>query len=144
MDKDYSSGRRLDNLFRLANSELSRSIYEPCRLYKIKWNFQIHVSIKNTILSWNQGKKLSQIKCFRCHSPWSIWSHLQVSALGLEPVINEALWVSREAQHELPLSLQMVNGFDGLMDLRDQASIHVGSWLPLYNILIKQQLVLVY
>lgn len=73
-------------------------------------------------LSWNQGKK-----CGNATTTSSIWTHLQVSALRLEPVVDEALRVSCEAQHELPLSLQVVNGFDGLMNLREQANIHEGS-----------------
>lgn len=73
-------------------------------------------------LSWNQGKKYGNAA-----TTLTIWTHLQVSALRLEPVIDEALRVSCEAQHELPLSLQLVNGFNGLMDLRERANIHEGS-----------------
>lgn len=44
-------------------------------------------------------------------------SHFQIPALGLQPVIDEALRVSGKAQHEFPLGLQLVDGFYGLMDL---------------------------
>lgn len=58
-----------------------------------------------------------------CTGSCSIWPHLQVSALRLEPVVDETLRVSSEAQHELPLSLQLVYSFNGLMDLREQANM---------------------
>lgn len=44
--------------------------------------------------------------------------HLQVSALRLEPVLDELLWVVAEAQHEVPLRLQLVDVLDCLVDLR--------------------------
>lgn len=48
--------------------------------------------------------------------------HLEVSALGFEPVLDVALWISGEAEHEVPLDLQLVDGLDGLMDLEDEQS----------------------
>ena len=45
-------------------------------------------------------------------------AHLEVPALGLQPVVDETLGVPGEAQHELPLGLQLVYGLDGLVDLR--------------------------
>lgn len=44
--------------------------------------------------------------------------HLQVSALRLEPVLDELLWIVAEAQHEVPLRLQLVDVLDCLVDLR--------------------------
>lgn len=43
--------------------------------------------------------------------------YLQVSALRLEPVLNELLGVVTEAQHEVSLGLQSVDGFNSLVDL---------------------------
>lgn len=45
------------------------------------------------------------------------WTNLEVSALGLEPVVDEALRISGKTQHELSLGLQLVDGLDSLMDL---------------------------
>ena len=44
--------------------------------------------------------------------------NLQVSALGFQPVLDVALGISGEAEHEVPLDLQLVDGLDGLMDLK--------------------------
>ena len=44
-------------------------------------------------------------------------AYLEVSALGLQPVVDEALRVPGEAEHELSLGLQLVDGLNGLMDL---------------------------
>lgn len=44
--------------------------------------------------------------------------HLQVSALRLEPVLDELLRIVAEAQHEVPLRLQLVDVLDCLVDLR--------------------------
>lgn len=44
-------------------------------------------------------------------------THLEVSALWLQPVIDEALRISGKAEHELSLGFQLVNGLNGLMDL---------------------------
>lgn len=46
------------------------------------------------------------------------WPHLQVPALRLQPVIDETLRISGKAQHELSLGLQVIDGFNGLMDLK--------------------------
>lgn len=54
---------------------------------------------------WKEGSRESE------------FSYLEVSALRLQPVIDEALWVSGEAQHELSLGLQLIDGLNGLMDL---------------------------
>lgn len=43
--------------------------------------------------------------------------HLEVSALGTEPFLNEVLGISAKAEHEIPLGLQLVDGLNGLMDL---------------------------
>lgn len=45
-------------------------------------------------------------------------THLEVSALRLQPVVDKALRISGKTQHELSLGLQLVNGLDGFMDLR--------------------------
>ena len=58
-----------------------------------------------------------------CVSTW----YLEVSALGLQPVLDVPLGVSGEAQHEVSLDLQLVNGLDGLMDLNTQQDIKVIS-----------------
>ena len=56
-------------------------------------------------------------ECKRHNNPTS-HAHLEVPALGLQPVVDEALGVPGEAQHELPLGLQLVYSLDGLVDLR--------------------------
>lgn len=128
----------------LPTSKFIASIYEIYRLYRIKWSFQLHLSTKAWYYHATWTKKYGNKKFFRfyyylcVHRYCSIWPHLQVSALRLEPVVDETLWVSCEAQHELPLSLQLVNSFNGLMDLRG-TSKHV--WGIMFNILITQQLV---
>lgn len=43
--------------------------------------------------------------------------NLEVSALGFEPVLDVAFGISGEAEHEVPLDLQLVDGLDGLVDL---------------------------
>lgn len=48
-------------------------------------------------------------------------TNLEVAALGLEPVLDVALWISGEAEHEVPLDLQLVDGLDGLVDLTQEA-----------------------
>lgn len=53
----------------------------------------------------------------------SVWghsgqTHLEVSALWLQPVIDKALRISGKAQHELSLGLELVNGLNGFMNLR--------------------------
>lgn len=45
------------------------------------------------------------------------WTNLEVSALGLEPVVDEALRISGKTQHELSLGLQLVDGLNSFMDL---------------------------
>lgn len=52
------------------------------------------------------------------HSYGTRCIHLQVSVLGAEPVLDVAFWIFGEAEHEVPLDLQLVNGLDGFMDLR--------------------------
>lgn len=47
-------------------------------------------------------------------------THLEVAALGLEPVLDVALRISGEAEHEVPLNLQLVDGLDGLVDLTEE------------------------
>ena len=49
-------------------------------------------------------------------------THLEVSALGLQPVVDKALRISGETQHELSLGLQLVNGLDGFMDLWEETA----------------------
>lgn len=44
--------------------------------------------------------------------------NLEVSALGFQPVLDVALGISGETEHEVPLDLQLVDGLDGLVDLR--------------------------
>lgn len=44
--------------------------------------------------------------------------YLEVPALGLQPVIDKALRITGKAQHELPLSLQLIDGLDSLMNLK--------------------------
>lgn len=50
--------------------------------------------------------------------------NLEVSALGFQPVLDVALGISGEAEHEVPLDLQLVDGLDGLVDLKN-ASAHM-------------------
>lgn len=49
--------------------------------------------------------------------------NLKVSALGFEPVLDVALGISGETQHEIPLDLQLIDGLDGLMDLNGNTHI---------------------
>ena len=51
--------------------------------------------------------------------------HLEVPTLGAEEVLDVALGVSGEAQHEVPLDLELVDGLNRLMDL--QVERHVLS-----------------
>lgn len=46
-----------------------------------------------------------------------ICDDLEVSALGAEPFLDEVLGLGAEAEHEVPLGLQLVDGLNGLMDL---------------------------
>lgn len=46
-----------------------------------------------------------------------LYTHLEVPALRLQPVIDEALRIAGEAEHELSLGLQVVDGLDGFVDL---------------------------
>lgn len=48
--------------------------------------------------------------------------NLQVSALGFEPILDVALGISGETEHEVPLDLQLVDGLNGLMDLKNKQS----------------------
>lgn len=43
--------------------------------------------------------------------------YLQISALRLEPVFDEVLWIVAEAKHEVSLRLQLVNVLDCFMNL---------------------------
>lgn len=43
---------------------------------------------------------------------------LQISALGFEPVLNVAFGISGEAEHEISLNLQLIDGLNSLMDLQ--------------------------
>lgn len=56
-----------------------------------------------------------------CHFPR--YFYLEVPALGLKPIINETLRVSGKAQHELPLSLQLIDSFYCLMDLKGRRKL---------------------
>lgn len=51
------------------------------------------------------------VSCHICHQ-------LQISALRLEPVLNEVLWIVAEAQHKVSLSLQLVDVLNCLMNLQ--------------------------
>lgn len=44
--------------------------------------------------------------------------HLQISILRAEPVLHVTFGVFGEAQHEVPLDLQLVDGLNGFMNLR--------------------------
>ena len=44
-------------------------------------------------------------------------AHLEVPALGTEPLLDEVLGVSAKTEHEIPLGLQLVNGLNSLVDL---------------------------
>lgn len=46
-------------------------------------------------------------------------ANLEVSALRFQPVLDVALGISGETEHEVPLDLQLVDGLDGLVDLKD-------------------------
>lgn len=56
--------------------------------------------------------------------------YLQVSALRLEPVLDELLRVVTEAEHEVSLGFQRVDGFNSVVDL---AMENVRVWLVHYN-----------
>lgn len=43
--------------------------------------------------------------------------YLQIPALGLQPVLDEVLWIIAEAQHEVSLCLQLINVLNSLMYL---------------------------
>lgn len=43
--------------------------------------------------------------------------YLEVPPLGFDPFLDEILRVVAEAQHEIALRLQLVDGFDGLVNL---------------------------
>lgn len=53
--------------------------------------------------------------------------YLEVSALRLEPVLDEVLRVVTEAEHEVSLGLQLVDGFNSLMDLMENVNV----WLKI-------------
>lgn len=53
-----------------------------------------------------------------CH----IRHQLQISALRLEPVLDEVLWFVAEAQHKISLGLQLVDVLNRLMNLHLQRS----------------------
>lgn len=55
--------------------------------------------------------------CLKYRRGVCVCVYLEVSALRLQPVIDEALWISGKAQHELSLGLQLIDGLNGLMDL---------------------------
>lgn len=60
----------------------------------------------------------SEINVFKVSAEsWNRWTHLEVSALRLQPVVDKALRISGEIQHELSLGLQLVNGLNGFVDL---------------------------
>lgn len=63
-------------------------------------------------------------------------SNLKVSALGFEPVLDVALGISGETEHEVPLDLQLVDGLDGLVDLKEKqwkkatdSNVSLWNWL---------------
>lgn len=56
--------------------------------------------------------------------------YLEVSALRLEPVLDELLWVVTEAEHEVSLGLQLVDGFNSLMDLMKNVNV----WLKIASV----------
>lgn len=60
--------------------------------------------------------------CDWIHLPHKKSFYLQVPALGLEPVIDEALRISGKAQHELTLGLQLVNCLYCFMDLKERST----------------------
>lgn len=43
---------------------------------------------------------------------------LQISALGFEPVLDVAFGISGEAEHEISLDLQLIDGLNSLVDLQ--------------------------
>lgn len=43
---------------------------------------------------------------------------LQISALRFEPVLDVAFGISGEAEHEISLDLQLIDGLNSLMDLQ--------------------------
>lgn len=44
--------------------------------------------------------------------------YLKVPALGLQPIVDKALRITGKTQHELPLSLQLIDGLNGLVNLK--------------------------
>lgn len=55
--------------------------------------------------------------CRMCPEDNDTLTHLEVSALGLEPVVDKTLRISSKTQHELSLGLELVNGLNGFVDL---------------------------
>lgn len=56
-------------------------------------------------------------------------SNLEVSALGFQPVLDVALGISGETEHKVPLDLQLVDGLDGLVDLKRWSDdMNLGDW----------------
>lgn len=69
------------------------------------------------------GKKVQTTRC-------KLSAYLEVSALRLEPVLDELLRVVTEAEHEVSLGLQLVDGFNSLMDLMENVNV----WLKTAHI----------
>ncbi len=49
--------------------------------------------------------------------------YFEVSTLRLEPVLDEILWLVTEAEHEVSLGFQLVDGFNSLVDLMENSNI---------------------
>lgn len=58
--------------------------------------------------------------------------YLQISALRLEPVLDEVLRIIAEAQHKVSFSLQLVDVLNRLMNLQWTQPVQFRFLLPLH------------
>lgn len=52
-----------------------------------------------------------------------VFCHLKVPVLRTDPVLDVALRISGETEHEVPLDLQLVYGLNGLMNLGNERDV---------------------
>lgn len=85
----------LSSLLHFGVNVSAHSLWYPRRL----------VELRPPLLLW--------VSCHICHQ-------LQISALRLEPVLDEVLWIIAEAQHEVSLSFQLIDVLNRLVNLHFQ------------------------
>lgn len=71
---------------------------------------------------WHPGRLVELSPPLLLWVPCHICHQLQIPALGLQPVLDEVLWIIAEAQHEVSLCLQLINVLNSLMYLHLQCS----------------------